>query len=284
MLLIFMKVVFDKKCLEYEFFSHPESPERVKKIKNVLEMLGAEFVKPEDITERELLKVHEKKFVERLKLKEYFDPDTPCIEFCYPLLSAACAVKAAKVCGFSLARPPGHHAGKNFLGGFCYLNNVAIALESIRKEDEKAVILDIDAHHGNGTENIFFGRENVLYISLHQHPLYSGTGRESRKNCINFPLLPYTTGALYLKTLAKAVEYIEKISPQIIAISLGFDTYVNDPLSQFMLSPKDFEEIGKIISGVLKNVEKWFIVLEGGYAEDVDIAAYYFFDGLWKVV
>ncbi len=279
-----MKVVFDEKCLEYEFFSHPESPERVEKIKIVFEKLGAEFVKPEHIAERELLKVHEKKFVERLKLKDYFDPDTPRIDFRYPLISAGCAVKAAKISGFSLARPPGHHAGKNFLGGFCYLNNVAIALESIRKKDEKAVILDIDAHHGNGTENIFFGKENVFYISLHQHPLYPGTGRGSRKNCINFPLPPYTTGALYLKTLAKAIECIEKISPKIVAISLGFDTYINDPLSQFMLSPKDFEEIGKMISSVLKNVEKWFIVLEGGYAEEIDIVAYHFFKGLWEMV
>ena len=277
-----MKVVFDERCLEYSFPLHPENPERVEKIKLVLEELGNSFVKPGKTGENSLLKVHEKDFVDKLKTKDYFDPDTPKLDFGYILLSVGCAIKAAKINGFSLSRPPGHHAGKNFLGGFCYLNNIAIALESIRKENERAVILDIDAHHGNGTENIFFGNENVLYISLHQHPLYPGTGKESRKNCINFPLPPYTTGNIYLKILLRAAKIIERFSPNILAISLGFDTYEKDKLSQFLLKENDFEMIGAILNRLTANTEKFFIVLEGGYAEDIEVPAYGFFKTFFR--
>lgn len=275
-----MKVVFDERCLDYAFPFHPESPERVEKIKFVLEEFGASFIKPEKIDEKLLLKVHEKSFVEKLKRKDYFDPDTPKLDFTYTLFSAACAVKAAKINGFSLSRPPGHHAGKNFLGGFCYLNNIAIALESLRKENEKAVILDIDAHHGNGTENIFFGKENVLYISLHQHPLFPGTGRESRKNCINFPLPPYTTGELYIKVLRKALEIAHSFSPDIFAISLGFDTYEKDPLSQLMLRERDFQNIATLIRSFSQSAKRFFIVFEGGYANDIEKLAKAFFEKL----
>ncbi len=277
-----MKVVFDERCLEYAFPFHPESPERVEKIKLALEELGASFIRPKKIEEKLLLKVHEKSFIQKLKKKDYFDLDTPKLEFSYALLSAACAVKAAKINGFSLSRPPGHHAGKNFLGGFCYLNNIAIALESVRKESEKAVILDIDAHHGNGTENIFFAKENVLYISLHQHPLFPGTGKESRKNCINFPLPPCTGGELYIKTLQKALEIAEKFSPDIFAVSLGFDTYERDELSQFLIKESDFEFIGKLLSSFAKTTEMFFLVLEGGYAREIEKPAYAFFKGFFK--
>lgn len=272
-----MKVVFSEKCLEYAFPFHPETPERVEKIKTVLQEIGASFVKPEKIDEKYLLKVHEKNFIEKLKKKEYFDVDTPKLDFSYILLSAACAVKAAKINGFSLARPPGHHAGKNFLGGFCYVNNIAIALESIRKKEEKAVILDIDAHHGNGTENIFFGKENVLYISLHQHPLYPGTGIKSRGNCINFPLPPYTGGELYFKVLEKALRIAKKFQPDIFALSLGFDTYEKDSLSQFLLKEKDFENIALFLKNFKDSVKRFFIVLEGGYAGNIETPAKAFF-------
>ncbi len=277
-----MKVVFDERCLEYAFPFHPESPERVEKIKAVLEEFGVSFVKPEKIDEKLLLKVHEKDFVEKLRQKNYFDPDTPKLDFEYALLSASCAVKAAKVNGFSLARPPGHHAGKNFLGGFCYLNNVAIALENIRKKEEKAVILDIDAHHGNGTENIFFGKGNVLYVSLHQYPLFPGTGKESRENCINFPLPPHTDGKLYIKTLGKALGIVEKYSPEIFAVSLGFDTYEKDPLSQMALKECDFYSTGKIIKKFSESTGNFFLVLEGGYSQEIEKPIKNFFEALMK--
>ena len=275
-----MKVVFDEQCLDYAFPFHPESPERVEKIKLVLEEFGAGFIKPEKIDEKLLLKVHEKSFVEKLKRKDYFDPDTPKLDFTYTLFSAACAVKAAKINGFSLSRPPGHHAGKNFLGGFCYANNIAVALKSIQKQEEKAVILDIDAHHGNGTENIFFGEQNVLYISLHQYPLFPGTGKESRKNCINFALPPYTKGEFYIKVLIKALKTAEKFSPDIFAVSLGFDTYEKDNLSQFFLKEKDFEKIALLVKSFRHTAKKFFLVLEGGYAKDIERPARAFFEKL----
>ncbi|HIQ49698.1 MAG TPA: histone deacetylase [Nanoarchaeota archaeon] len=275
-----MKVVFDEKCLNYIFPFHPENPQRVEKIKLVLEELGASFIKPRKINETLLLKVHEKEFIKKLKNKEYFDLDTPKLDFDYILSSVSCAVKAAKVNGFSLSRPPGHHAGKNFLGGFCYLNNIAVALKSIQKKEEKAVILDIDAHHGNGTENIFFGKENVLYISLHQYPLFPGTGKESRKNCINFALPPYTKGEFYIKVLIKALKIVEKFSPDIFAISLGFDTYEKDNLSQLLLKEKDFEKIALLVKPFKQTAKKFFMVLEGGYAKDIEKPAKAFFEKL----
>jgi len=142
--------------------------------------------------------------------------------------------------------------------GFCYFNNIAIAVKSL---DLATLILDIDGHHGNGTEEIFFGDPKVTYISLHRYPHYPGTGLRSRGNCLNFPL-PYPAGdSLYLKTLDKALSQVDMKSVEAVGISAGFDAHQGD-LASLGLSSEGYREIGRKAEALGKPT---FGVLEGGY-------------------
>jgi len=271
-----MLVVFSEQCLEYSFPFHPESAERVKSIYDSLERNGFRFVNTKLASKDEVLKVHTAEHFKKIESGNYFDPDTPIIDIKYPLLAAGTAIKAAKLQGFALARPPGHHAGKNFLGGFCYLNNIAIAVKALNKK--RTAILDIDAHHGNGTEDIFFNDKQTLYVSLHQSSLYPGTGLKSEANCFNFPLPRKTEEKRYLKTLSKALEKVVDFNPDIVAVSLGFDTYYKDPLSDFELKEKSYEKIAKMLRKAIDSINaKCFVVLEGGYSKEIGKLALSFF-------
>ena len=167
---------------------------------------------------------------------------------------------------FSLMRPPGHHAGRDFLGGFCYFNNLAIAVAKVLPKYKSAAILDIDVHHGDGTQDIFLGKKNVFYCSIHQSPFFPGTGLASEKNCLNFPLPAGTGETEYLKYLDKILEEIKKFKPGLLAVSAGFDTYEFDPLAGLKLKKESYTKIGKMIKGVGLPT---FFVLEGGYSEDL---------------
>ncbi|MBM3200454.1 histone deacetylase, partial [Candidatus Woesearchaeota archaeon] len=163
-----MEIVFSDKCLKFKQEGHPESPERVRLAYEHLKDYY-KIVKPSACFDKELLNAHTKRLVDSVKNKSFYDADCPLYDniFDYASLSAGAAIMAAKKQGFSLMRPPGHHAGKDSLGGFCYFNNIAVAVKSLGK---KTLILDIDAHHGNGTQDVFLGDENVTYVSLHKSP------------------------------------------------------------------------------------------------------------------
>lgn len=259
------KIIFSEKCLEYGK-EHIESPERVKIAAKILREKGYEFLKPEPASEKELILVHQADYIEKLKKGEIADPDTPAYEniYEYARLSAGGAIKAGKIGGFSLMRPPGHHAGRGgpALGvqtkGFCYLNNIAIAVKCLAKP---ALILDIDGHHGNGTEEIFFGDEKVIYISLHRYPYYPGTGIKSKENCFNFPLEADCGEEIYLKTLDNALKKIDLRKIEVIAVSAGFDGHSGD-LASLGLTEKSFRKIGERLAKLNKHT---FFVLEGGY-------------------
>ena len=273
-----MKIVFDPNCLEYNIPGHPESPERVKRI---VETLGDNFsfLKPSPVTEEGIEKVHTKEHWKNVRDGNYFDADTPAIEIKYPLLSAGSAIKAAEVLGFSVSRPPGHHAKKASVGGFCYFNNLAIAVKHVLLKYKKVAILDIDVHHGDGTQDIFLGNKNVLYCSIHQSPLFPGTGLKSEQNCINFPLPAGTTEEVYLKYLGMCLKEIKKFRPNLLAVSAGFDTYEKDPLAGFKLEIETYKKIGQKIKELGLPT---FFVLEGGYSEDIGILAKKFIEGVEK--
>lgn len=279
-----MIIVFSPKCLEYSEIGHPESPIRVGDSYQFLKDKNFEFVEPEPAQEKDLFLVHTKRLVEEVKNERILDPDTPNIKdiYNYALLSAGGAIKAMELAltgekSFSLMRPPGHHAGKDFCGGFCYFNNIAIAVAKALEKVKKAAILDIDCHHGNGTENIFLGKNNVLYVSLHQSPLYPGTGLKSQFNVFNFPLSPETTEKEYLESLDKGLKKISDFQPDVLAISAGFDTYKKDPITMFNLGIETYQKIGKKISDL--NLPT-FAVLEGGYSSDLPQCLYNFANNL----
>jgi len=256
-----MKAVFSPACLGYSFPGHPESPERVRRIRDALKAAGYGFVAAGPASEKDVLLAHAREHLGRVRSGSYSDPDTPPLGIRFPLAAAGVAIKAAQVLGFALTRPPGHHAGRDFLGGFCYFNNIAIA---VRKLGRRTAILDLDVHHGNGTQDIFLGDDKVLYVSLHQVPHYPGTGLRSEGNCLNFPLPPGTAESAYLKALGKALGSVAHFKPEVLAVSMGFDTYAGDPLGGMRITAGGYGTIGAMVGGLGLPT---FAVLEGGYSE-----------------
>lgn len=265
-----MKIIFSSRCLEYEMPGHPESPRRVGATHEYLLEKGFEFIEPGPCQDNDILCVHTHELLEKVKRESFYDPDTPVLPgiYDYARLSAGAAIMGQKLAlkgevAFSLMRPPGHHATKENLGGFCYFNNIAMATKLALESIGKVAILDIDCHHGNGTQDIFLGEERVLYVSLHQSPLYPGTGQEAIENCLNYPLAPGVREEEYLGVFKEVLERVGEFDPDLVAVSAGFDTYRFDPLTQIDLEEESYRIIGKLIAGLNKPT---FTILEGGYS------------------
>ena len=174
---------------------------------------------------------------------------------------------------FCNVRPPGHHCNQNKAAGFCILNNIAIGAKYLLKKYKynKIAIIDFDVHHGNGTQDIFYENENVLFISTHQYPYYPGTGSEKEKgkfnNIFNIPLPAGTNSEEYLNAFEFALKRLKEFKPEFVLISAGFDSHRNDPLAQFKLETEDFYIITKRILEISKKFcnGKVVSILEGGY-------------------
>ena len=161
------------------------------------------------------------------------------------------ALRASEPNAFAVCRPPGHHAGSSFNGGYCFLNNAAIAARAwVASTSTRCAILDVDYHHGNGTQQIFYDRAEVLYVSIHgdpslTYPFFSGyedktgTGEGLGAN-LNIPLRHDTAWQSYEPALDRALDAVAKIGPAVLIISLGVDTFELDPISSFRLKTQDF--------------------------------------------
>jgi acetoin utilization deacetylase AcuC-like enzyme len=258
-------IVYSEKCLGYGNW-HIEGPQRIRKAKEILQGKGYEFLEPQPASEEDLFGVHDVDYIWNLKKGLVDDSDTPAYDniFEFARLSAGAACLAAKVKGFSLMRPPGHHAGRNGAAlnastrGFCYINNIAVAVKAL---DKPTLILDIDGHHGNGTQEIFLGDPKVWYVSVHRHPHYPGTGMLTEGNSVNFSLNADCGEKIYLETLEKALSKVDLCMFEVVAVSAGFDTYVGD-LASLGLTEGSYRQIGQRIGALGKPT---FFVLEGGY-------------------
>jgi len=174
---------------------------------------------------------------------------------------------------FCAVRPPGHHAEKNKAMGFCIYNNVAVgAYYLIEKYKLKRIaIIDFDVHHGNGTQDIFYNNEKVLYISTHQYPYYPGSGANNEKgkhnNVLNIPLPAGTNSEEYLNAYEHVLKKLKQFKPEFVLFSAGFDAHKNDPLAQLQLKSKDFYDLTKRTLELVKSSCKGNVVsiLEGGY-------------------
>ena len=174
---------------------------------------------------------------------------------------------------FCAVRPPGHHAEKNKAMGFCIYNNIAVGANYLidKYKLNKIAIIDFDVHHGNGTQDIFYDNEKILYISTHQFPYYPGSGTEQEKgkynNIFNIPLPAGTTSEEYLNAYGFVLKKIEEFKPEFILLSAGFDAHKDDPLAQFQLESKDFYKITKRTLELSKLYcnGKVVSILEGGY-------------------
>jgi acetoin utilization deacetylase AcuC-like enzyme len=186
-------------------------------------------------------------------------------------------IHASQKGSFVIVRPPGHHAGKSKASGFCLFNNIAIAVQKLLDEGKKVAILDLDGHHGNGTESIFKEKRNVYYFSTHQSHAYPGTGIFSEKNIVNIPLRAPVSESEYLKALDHVLSKIKPLKIDILAISVGFDTFKDDKLLNFNLNITSYKKIGKEISKHFKNL---FAVLEGGYHSKIKECSKSFVEGI----
>ena len=174
---------------------------------------------------------------------------------------------------FCAVRPPGHHAEKNKAMGFCIYNNVAVGANYLinKYKLKKIAIIDFDVHHGNGTQDIFYDNEKVLYISTHQYPYYPGSGTNDEKgkhnNILNIPLPAGTTSEEYLNAYESVLNKIKEFKPEFILLSAGFDAHKDDPLAQLQLESKDFYNITKRTLELSKQYcdGKVVSILEGGY-------------------
>ena len=282
------RVFSDLATCGYAAAGHPEAPFRVKESHARLSAAGHNPEKPQaPATTADVALLHSVDHFKRVAAGDFDDPDTPA----YPgidklaLISLSGALAAAQsasagVPAFSLMRPPGHHAGRDSVRGFCYFNNLALACAKLQQDKKAAriAILDIDVHHGDGTEELITGRDGVLFFSLHQIPLYPGSGLKSHDNCVNIPIAPLTTEASYLKEVDRALDRLLAFKPDVLAVSAGFDTYKEDPIAQLKLEKKTYQRLGAMIA---QTKLKRFAVLEGGYAQDLPLLIENFLDGFF---
>ena len=174
---------------------------------------------------------------------------------------------------FCAVRPPGHHAEKDKAMGFCIYNNVAVGANYLieKYKYKKIAIIDFDVHHGNGTQDIFYDNEKVLYVSTHQYPYYPGSGsnKENGKfnNVLNIPLEAGTTSEVYLNAYENVLNKIKQFKPEFLLFSAGFDAHIDDPLAQMRLSTEDYYTITKRTLEYSKSFCNGRVVsiLEGGY-------------------
>lgn len=191
-------------------------------------------------------------------------------------LSAANAVLAGDRAAFALSRPPGHHAGADFFGGYCFLNNAALAAQHLRNAGMKRVaVLDVDYHHGNGTQAIFYDRPDVFFASIHgdprtEYPFYLGHADETGSGPgqganLNVPLPRGTDFVRWSAALEHCLQAIARFGADALVVSLGMDTFEGDPISGFTLHSADYLRVGQRLAAVgLPTV----LVFEGGYAVD----------------
>jgi acetoin utilization deacetylase AcuC-like enzyme len=263
-----------------ELVSHPDMarlhrtglhPERQERLRALLDHFGS-WLEPAPATSDDVKRCHADELIELVRSAEaayWLDLDTLVTETSYEaaLLAAGAAMEAARIGGFAIARPPGHHAERNRAMGFCLFNNVAIAARYAQAElgAGRVAILDWDVHHGNGTEDIFRGDSSVLYVSLHQWPFYPGTGGpdDQGETLVNVPLPAGSTDEDYLAAFTGRVEpAVRRFDPELVLVSAGFDAHEEDPIAQMLVTDAGFRELARRSAALAPRVAA---VREGGY-------------------
>lgn len=275
-------------------WGHAERPERVEAIKHALIERGiwqsGPQLSPEPIPDEVMDAIHSRSLLDSVhhhsENDQDYDLDTYVTRASWQLALNAAGGAAAvarmvwrrdAAVGFALTRPPGHHATRDRAMGFCLLNNVALAAEVLLRTEnaQRLAIVDMDVHHGNGTQDIFWERGDVLFISTHQSPLYPGTGmldergaNEGEGATVNLPLPPFSGDQAFQVAYQEMIPaMLERFQPEMILVSFGFDSHWRDPLANLQVSARGY---GDAMSSLKRWAEehcggRLAVILEGGY-------------------
>jgi acetoin utilization deacetylase AcuC-like enzyme len=289
-------IVKDTRYLQHSAgFAHPESPERLAAIYEMVEnpLMDWKFshIEPREATHKEIETIHSPSYVKFIastagQRSVYLDPDTATSPETYEIAKLAVGgvfnaidsvIKGEVDNAFAFVRPPGHHAEKDTAAGFCVFNNIAIgAMHAILKYDlKKILIVDWDLHHGNGTQHSFYRDPRILYFSTHQYPYYPGTGSleefgqgEGEGYTINVPLREGAGDAAFVKIFRKVLQPVAlEFKPELVLLSAGFDTHFQDPLGGMRVTPEGFAAMARILLNIAETCcqGRFVAVLEGGY-------------------
>ncbi len=295
-----MRFGYSELCLAHDPGSrHPESPDRLRAIRERLKKKhGVEYVDSEPCEIDRMAPVHDRDYLE--SVKEFcedgggsWDPDTKAVEETWDAAtkSAGLACWAAEEAldgatgretPFSIGRPPGHHAVEDDAMGFCFINNVAVAAQHALDHDdhdvERVAIVDWDVHHGNGTQDIFYDRDDVYVVSLQEKGLYPGTGEvdetgegEGTGTTMNIPMPAGTDDPGYVAAFEGPIHTaLAEYDPDLLLVSAGFDAHKHDPISRIRLSTEAYALMTDRLRTLVEAVDAGFaFVLEGGYGLDV---------------
>lgn len=277
-----MKVLFHKKFLEHNIDSDSEGAYRILSFMDTYE---APAVNGEPF----LNLVHTERYIEYIREACEHGDYVAEVHLGPSSYEAACmavgmTIKASEDGDFALVRPPGHHAGRERAAGFCFFNNIAIAAQKLADEGKKVFIFDIDGHHGDGTQSIFYDSDQVLYCSIHQHYAYPFTGfpEETGEGAgigftQNFPLIAGSGDKEFLEATDKAINIARSFKPDVVAVSAGFDAYYKDKLLALQVTQRGFYECAFRLRRAFPNI---FAVLEGGYHNEIKECVDMFVEGI----
>ena len=278
-------VIYDDLFLKHNLESHPENAQRLVYFLKSLRQLSIPVVKPSQVSYDLLKSVHSENYIQdvmlscREKQEGFFDPDTYFCPFTFDtaMMSAGAVEKAVELAisgrfkaVFCAVRPPGHHAERDRAMGFCIFNNIAVgAKKALAEGAERVLIVDFDAHHGNGTQHAFEETPNVFYFSTHQFPFYPGTGsaEENRENILNIPMPAGSGDQAFKEAYGKTYpEVLRRFKPDIVLVSAGYDLHRDDPLTSLSVTDGGLSFILRSILEHARGADAPVVfALEGGY-------------------